>query len=388
VEPARYRAFLKEGTGNARDLLPAEHEGHDYDDRLVPAFSWHAIRWEGHDLELAVPPATNGRTVVAVGASPEVLRAFGRELEGFCERPEGRALVYASGHWASDPALDAEIGRVSWDEVVLPEGLVREVRAATEGFFSRREAYRSLGFAWRRGVLFVGPPGTGKTMVTKAIAASVGSVPFLYVRDLSGRRAEEHMIGEVFGRARRLAPCVLVFEDIDGFVDDRNRAVFLNELDGFKDNDGMLVLASSNHPERVDEALLKRPSRFDRVFRVGLPAEAQRREYCLRLLARPGVAALLEGDASGGLGAEGLADEVARATGGFTPAHLKEAFVGAALEVAHGDAAALHRPFAEGVIENVGRLKRQISESREPERLAEASDPSRPRPGFGAGAGG
>jgi SpoVK/Ycf46/Vps4 family AAA+-type ATPase len=328
----------------------------------VPAFSWHAASWEGHDLEIVVPPATNGRTIIAVGVSSEILRAFGRELEGFCERPEGRALAYASGEWASDPALDAEIGKASWDEVVLPEGLVREVRAATEGFFSRQEAYRSLGFAWRRGVLFVGPPGTGKTMITKAVAASVGEVPFLYVRDLSGRRAEEHMIGEVFGRARKLAPCVLVFEDIDGFVDDRNRAVFLNELDGFKDNDGMLVLASSNHPERVDEALLKRPSRFDRVFRIGLPAEAQRREYCLRLLARPGVAALLEGDACGGLGAEGLADEVA-----------------------HGDAAALRRPFAEGVLENVGRLKRQMSESREPERLAEARDPARPRPGFGAG---
>jgi integrase len=127
----------------------------------------------------------------------------------------------------------------------------------------------------------------------------------------------------------------------------------------------------------VDEALLRRPSRFDRVFRVGLPAEAERREYCLRLLARPGAAALLE--AEGGAGspgsadAEGFAEEVARITGGFTPAHLKEAFIGAALEVAHGDAAALSRTFAKGMLENVRRIKSQISESREPEGLASAS---------------
>lgn len=215
-------------------------------------------------------------------------------------------------------------------------------------------------------------------MACKAVAASLGDLPFLYVRDLSGRRAEEHMIGEIFGRARRAAPCVLVFEDIDGFVDDHNRAVFLNELNGFRDNDGMLVLASSNHPERVDETLLRRPSRFDWVFRVGLPAEDERREYCRRLLARPGMVE----NAADDLDVEELCRKVARRTGGFTPAHLKEAFVGAALELAHEGSMVLDRSFAEGVLENVEHLRQYLSDSEKPEELAEARDPARRAPGF------
>jgi len=98
--------------------------------------------------------------VIAVSTSSEALRAFHRELKEFCDRPEGRALVYSSGEWASNPALDEEIAKASWEEVVLPEEQVAEIRAATETFFSHREAYTSLGFAWRRGVLLVGPPGS------------------------------------------------------------------------------------------------------------------------------------------------------------------------------------------------------------------------------------
>lgn len=110
LEPSRYRSFLRERTERRRGLLPAEHEKYDYDDRLVPAFSWHAVSWEGHDLELVVPPGTSGSTVIAVGGSSEAPRAFDRALKDFCDRPEGRALVYASGQWASDAGLDAEVG--------------------------------------------------------------------------------------------------------------------------------------------------------------------------------------------------------------------------------------------------------------------------------------
>jgi transitional endoplasmic reticulum ATPase len=71
-------------------------------------------------------------------------------------------------------------------------------------------------------------------------------------------------IRAVFERARREAPCLLVLEDLDSLITDRNRSFFLNELDGLEGNDGLFLIGSTNHPERLDGSLSNRPSRFDR----------------------------------------------------------------------------------------------------------------------------
>ena len=106
-------------------------------------------------------------------------------------------------------------------------------------------------------------------------------MPCLYVRsfDLPGHPFPGAGIAMVFERARRIAPCIIVLEDLDSLVRDDNRAYFLNELDGFERNDGILVLATTNHPERIDAAIVDRPSRFDRKYAFGLPAQEQRRAY-------------------------------------------------------------------------------------------------------------
>jgi SpoVK/Ycf46/Vps4 family AAA+-type ATPase len=75
------------------------------------------------------------------------------------------------------------------------------------------------------------------------------------------------------------APCVMVLEDIDSMIDDENRSFFLNELDGFENNTGLVVLATTNHPDRLDPAILNRPSRFDRKYYFDLPAAAERLAY-------------------------------------------------------------------------------------------------------------
>jgi len=202
-------------------------------------------------------------------------------------------------------------------------------------------------------------------MVCKAAAAALGELPFLYVREMRGYDREP--LGEIFDRARRLAPCVLAFEDIDGFVGPNNRTVFLNELDGFKSNEGLLIIASSNHPERVDEALLKRPSRFDRVFHLGLPALDERRRYCELILFREGLAKKL----STGLDPSDLAQRIAAASEGFTPAYLKEVFVSAALRCAQEGIEVLDEAFADAALEEVAELRLHLKRARDPEVLAQ-----------------
>jgi transitional endoplasmic reticulum ATPase len=75
---------------------------------------------------------------------------------------------------------------------------------------------------------------------------------------------EEYAIAEVFGKARQNTPCIIILEDLDSLVNDQNRSFFLNELDGLEGNDGILLVGSTNHLDRLDPGLSSRPSRFDR----------------------------------------------------------------------------------------------------------------------------
>ncbi|TWT91336.1 AAA family ATPase [Neorhodopirellula pilleata] len=84
---------------------------------------------------------------------------------------------------------------------------------------------------------------------------------------------------QVFERARGLRPCVLVLEDLDSLVIDESRSFFLNQLDGFEQNHGLIVLATTNHPDRIDAAIVDRPSRFDREYHSHLPDLHERMVY-------------------------------------------------------------------------------------------------------------
>lgn len=87
---------------------------------------------------------------------------------------------------------------------------------------------------------------------------------------------------EVFWKARAEAPCVLILEDLDSLINDKNRSFFLNQLDGLENNDGLLVIGTTNHFERLDPAITKRPSRFDRKLLVCF-----RDSSCTRTLTPP-----------------------------------------------------------------------------------------------------
>ncbi len=355
--PGGYRSLLRE-----RADVAGQGE-------LQPYLGWYAAEWQGATIEIALPPGVGrGVPAIYVGSDEAALRRFAASVENFALQPVGRCLRY-SGGWRSAPDLDAEMGKVTWDDLVLPADVLAGVREAVEGFFRRRDAFAALGFPWRRGLLLIGPPGTGKTMACKAAAAALPSFPFLYVRDFR-QNSEQDAAKLIFARARKLAPCILAFEDIDGLVGDWNRTIFLNELDGFQNNEGLLIIASSNHPGKIDQALLKRPSRFDRVFHLGLPGLPERREFCRRMLAR----LVSQGRLSPAVDIDDLAGRVAAGSDGFTPAYLKEVFLSAALRRAQEGAATLDRDFAAAALAEVGALREHLRALRDPDALAQVGN--------------
>ena len=362
--------FLEGKATGLRSLLPDSAEYYsEARGRAHLRLGWLAVEWQGETVEVVLTPSSSeSENVICIGRSADVLRRFGQELIAYTNRPAGRCLRYSQG-WENAPDMDAEIGKVTWDDIVLPAVTLVRIREAVEGFYHHREAFTALGFAWKRGVLLIGPPGTGKTMVCKAAAAALPDLPFLYVRDLDRDCNRREVMRTIFERARALSPCILALEDMDGFVNDQNRTVFLNELDGFGSNNGLLIIASSNHPGKIDEALLKRPSRFDRVFHIGLLGLEERAEYGRRLLARSALAPRL----SPALDVETLAQDVAVRTEGFTPAYLKEAFLSAALQQAQEGVTLLDAPFAAAVLLQVDELKAHLRRMDDPEALAEMS---------------
>lgn len=173
--------------------------------------------------------------------------------------------------------------KVEMDSVVIPDAMKADLLANTVGFFKTKAAYDSLDLPWKRGVLLVGPPGTGKTYFLKALA-NIIKLPFCVLR--VNANLNDSSLRNQFQRAVDMAPCVVIIEDIDRARDTHfNLSTLLNVMDGLEEADGLLTIATSNHPEWIDPALLLRPSRFDRKFEFGLP-EAAERERLLKQLGK------------------------------------------------------------------------------------------------------
>ena len=159
--------------------------------------------------------------------------------------------------------------------------------------------YQEIGASMPKGVLLVGPPGTGKTMLAKAVAGEA-NVPFF---SMSGSEFVEMFVGmgaskvrDLFKQAKEKAPCIVFIDEIDaigkkrdgqiGGNDEREQTLnqLLTEMDGFEGNTGVIILAATNRPESLDPALT-RPGRFDRRVPVELP-DLQGREAILRVHAK------------------------------------------------------------------------------------------------------
>ncbi len=229
--------------------------------------------------------------------------------------------------------------KVTFADVAGVEEAKDEVSELVE-FLRDPSKFQKLGGKIPRGVLMVGSPGTGKTLLAKAIAGEA-KVPFFTI---SGSDFVEMFVGvgasrvrDMFAQAKKHAPCIIFIDEIDavgrhrgaglgGGHDEREQTLnqLLVEMDGFEGSEGVIVIAATNRPDVLDPALL-RPGRFDRQVTVPLP-DLRGREQILKVHMRKVP-----------IGKDVRADLIARGTPGFSGADLANLVNEAALFAARGD---------------------------------------------------
>ncbi|KAF1937333.1 ATP-dependent Zn protease [Clathrospora elynae] len=289
---------------------------------------------EGRDGQASYPAITNhyilSNATHKVDALIQDATKWGAELHD-------EVWVFDGGYWQKSAELYSSVRKSTWDSVILDEDMKQSLIADVENFFDSQKTYQDLKVPWKRGVIYYGPPGNGKTISIKAMMHSLYqrgvdgdsrlAVPTLYVRSLASFGGPEYALKQIFGKARQEAPCYLVFEDLDSIVSDNVRSYFLNEVDGLKSNDGILMVGSTNHLDRLDPGIAKRPSRFDRKYYFPDPSYDQRVQY----------AQFWQGKLKDNKNVEfpdELCARIAEITDKFSFAYMQEAFVATLLAIA------------------------------------------------------
>ncbi|MBV9109140.1 MAG: AAA family ATPase, partial [Gemmatimonadetes bacterium] len=250
-----------------------------------------AQRAQAHGVTITLAPAPDGSQVQRlVGLALEVLVLVGIGFFLFRQMRGGQ-----SGDLGQDGKSDT-----TFDDVAGTQGAVDDLREMVD-FLRRPQAFRALGAQIPKGALLVGPPGTGKTLLARAVAGEAG-VPFFSVSGsevtgfLVGMGA--HRIKTLFRKARKKGGVIFI-DEIDALggkrgrnrshnEDDRTLNQLLVEMDGFDPLHGVVVIAATNRPDDLDEAL-KRPGRFDRTISVSPPTSSGREEILRLHATRRGV---------------------------------------------------------------------------------------------------
>lgn len=208
-----------------------------------------------------------------------------------------------------------ETAIVSRDDVMLEESVKLDIFRSIDEFFREGgQFFKDYGVPYKRGILLYGSPGNGKTTLVKSITGST-EAPVVYWQITE--YTNSYTVQEVFGIVSRLAPAILVIEDIDS-MPEFIRSVFLNTLDGTQSREGLFIIGTTNYPERIDPALINRAGRFDRAYEIPSPDKKLRRQYLRKLDIKS-------------IFTEAEIEEMAKLTKGLSISQLNELYMSSAL---------------------------------------------------------
>ena len=294
---------------------------------------WYEVDWKGYDFEMLVTHLQDGfhraKHIWLIGADRSITEEFYKEVCAHSSEVRSEVLVFDQGCWHKSEELFKAIKASSFDNLILPQRLKNEIQNDFQNFLDSKETYHKYGLPWKRGALLTGPPGNGKTHTVKALVNQLG-IPCLYIKSFASQYGTaQGNIHAAFEKARETTPCIMVLEDLDSLINEQSRAFFLNEMDGFAENDGIIVLATTNHPELLDVAMVERPSRFDRKYMFELPELDERNDYIAMWNAQVEPALKLALDD---------VMTIAEITDGFSFAFLKELFLSSMMRWISGGA--------------------------------------------------
>lgn len=289
--------------GRAPLACSAITEAYNYDftelTEHTGAFIYHFIKPEtGEKVDALVMGShysDSGWYMVAMACMPEAFFPVWTAFANYCSRlvhalqPTNHVVIIGGHAHSFVPTVD-------WDDIVLPEKLKADILQDMQTFFSKGiDIYHRLNLKPFRKLLLAGVPGTGKTMICSALAKWALAQNFLVIYVSSARKRQGEAYGSTFDKIEQALsvasysslPTLILLEELDAYLHPEEKALVLNVLDGSEaaiNDRGTLLVSTTNYPEAIDERVLKRPGRLDRIFiipevKLEIDAEKMLRQY-------------------------------------------------------------------------------------------------------------